>query len=51
MYGTFIKGIGSYVPTKILSNEDLIKTIGCTNEWIESRTGILERRIVDEILI
>ncbi|MFN8770851.1 MAG: beta-ketoacyl-ACP synthase III [Neisseriaceae bacterium] len=39
---------GSYLPKKILSNYDLEKMIDTTDEWILSRTGIKERRIVDD---
>ena len=41
----FIKGTGSYVPKKVLSNADLEKMVETTDEWIVSRTGINERRI------
>lgn len=39
-----IKGTGSYVPEQIVSNEDLSKYIETSDEWIQSRTGIKERR-------
>ncbi len=44
---SFVKflGIGSSVPEKILSNADLEKMIDTSDEWIRSRTGIVERRI------
>jgi 3-oxoacyl-[acyl-carrier-protein] synthase-3 len=41
-------GVGSAVPKKILSNADLEKIVETTDEWIISRTGIRERRIVSE---
>lgn len=41
-----IIGTGSYLPPKIVTNFDLEKTLDTTNEWITSRTGIKERRIV-----
>jgi 3-oxoacyl-[acyl-carrier-protein] synthase III len=41
-----LMGIGSAVPKKILSNADLEKIIETSDEWITSRTGIRERRIV-----
>ncbi|MCZ6468416.1 MAG: ketoacyl-ACP synthase III [Candidatus Dadabacteria bacterium] len=46
---SFVKflGIGSAVPEKILSNLDLEKMIDTSDEWILSRTGIAERRIVE----
>ncbi|MHB1679216.1 MAG: beta-ketoacyl-ACP synthase III [bacterium] len=48
MIRSSIKGIGSYVPDKILSNEDLAKIIDTSDDWIVSRTGIKERRIADK---
>lgn len=43
-----IAGTGSYVPEKILSNQDLEKIVETSDEWITSRTGIKERRIAAE---
>jgi len=40
-----IIGTGSYVPEKILTNEDLSKMVDTSDEWITSRTGIKERRV------
>lgn len=40
-----IAGTGSYVPEKVLSNEDLMKIVDTSDEWITSRTGIKARRI------
>lgn len=39
-----IGGIGYYVPEKIVTNHDLEKVIDTTDEWIQERTGIQERR-------
>ncbi len=41
-----IIGTGSYLPPKIVTNDDLSKTIDTSDEWITTRTGIKERRIV-----
>jgi 3-oxoacyl-[acyl-carrier-protein] synthase III len=41
-----IYGIGAYVPKTVLSNADLEKLVETSDEWIVSRTGISERRIV-----
>ncbi len=46
MIFTKILGTGSYVPEKILTNEDLRQYVDTTDEWITSRTGIKERHIV-----
>jgi 3-oxoacyl-[acyl-carrier-protein] synthase III len=43
-----IAGTGSYLPEKILTNEDLAKIVDTSDEWILSRTGIRERRIAAE---
>lgn len=43
-----ITGVGGYVPKTILSNQDLEKMVDTTDEWILSRTGIKERRILKE---
>jgi 3-oxoacyl-[acyl-carrier-protein] synthase-3 len=40
-----IIGTGSYVPEKILTNEDLSRLVDTSDEWITTRTGIKERRI------
>lgn len=42
-----LTGIGSYVPDKAVTNEDLSRIVDTSNEWIVERTGIRERRIVD----
>lgn len=41
-----ITAVGGYVPPDILSNFDLEKLVDTTDEWISSRTGIKERRIL-----
>ena len=43
-----IKGCGSYLPEKVLSNAELESTLDTTDEWITSRTGIKKRHIIDE---
>jgi len=43
-YAAF-RSIGAYVPSKILSNDDLSKIVNTTDEWITKRTGIKERHI------
>jgi 3-oxoacyl-[acyl-carrier-protein] synthase-3 len=40
-----IAGVGSYVPSRILTNADLEKMVNTTDEWITTRTGIKERHI------
>ena len=43
-----IVGTGSYLPPRIITNAELEKTLDTTDEWITSRTGIKERRVVNE---
>jgi len=39
-----IGGIGYYVPERVVTNADLVKVMDTTDEWIQERTGIKERR-------
>jgi 3-oxoacyl-[acyl-carrier-protein] synthase-3 len=43
-----IAGTGSFVPEKVLTNEDFTKIIETSDEWIATRTGIKERHVVSE---
>lgn len=43
-----ITGIGTHVPEKILTNEDLERMVDTSDEWIVTRTGIRERRIAGD---
>lgn len=45
--GITIKGLGFYVPDKVLTNFDLEKMVDTSDEWITTRTGIKERRIAE----
>lgn len=47
MYSTRILGTGLGTPSKVLTNADLEKIVDTSDEWIQSRTGIRERRIID----
>lgn len=42
-----IAGIGMYVPKNVVTNADLMKHMDTTDEWIQQRTGIKERRYAD----
>lgn len=44
----YIRSVGAYVPEKIVTNDDLAKTIDTNDEWIFSHTGIKERRVAAE---
>lgn len=43
-----ILGVGFYVPDRVLTNRDLEKMVETTDEWIVTRTGIVERRIAEK---
>lgn len=45
-----IRGIGIYVPERILTNHDLEQMVETSDEWITNRTGIKERHIVSDNL-
>lgn len=40
-----VLGVGGYLPARVLTNEDLSKMVDTSDEWIQERTGIRERRI------
>ena len=42
-----ILGTGSYVPEKVVTNDDLAALVDTSDEWIYSRTGMKERRICE----
>jgi 3-oxoacyl-[acyl-carrier-protein] synthase III len=42
-----ITAVGHYVPEKVLSNSDIEKLVDTSDEWIRTRTGISERRVLE----
>ncbi|MBT6962001.1 MAG: 3-oxoacyl-ACP synthase, partial [Rhodospirillaceae bacterium] len=40
-----IRSVGSYLPSNIVTNEELSKTVDTTDEWIQERTGIKQRHV------
>ncbi|MGH8104329.1 MAG: beta-ketoacyl-ACP synthase 3, partial [bacterium] len=44
-YSAGITAVGIYSPKKVLTNDDLAKTVNTSDEWITERTGIKERHI------
>jgi 3-oxoacyl-[acyl-carrier-protein] synthase III len=46
MRGVKVVGCGSAVPPTMLSNDDMSKVVDTNDEWISSRTGIRERRVL-----
>jgi len=43
-----ITGVGKYLPDYVMTNEELEKHVDTNDEWIRSRTGIAERRILND---
>ncbi|WP_299708446.1 3-oxoacyl-ACP synthase III family protein [uncultured Pontibacter sp.] len=48
MRNSKIAGVGHYVPEKVVTNKDLEKLMDTSDEWIQERTGIKERRYFQE---
>ncbi len=46
-YSAIITAMGMYVPDKVLDNAYFESTVNTTEEWITTRTGIKERRILE----
>ena len=44
LYRSIIKGLGFYVPENVVTNDDLSKLMDTSDEWIQERTGIQQRR-------
>ncbi len=44
MYRSQITGMGCHVPDQVITNDDLAQRIDTSDEWIQSRSGIKERR-------
>lgn len=45
---SIIRSVGAYLPARILTNEELAKTVDTSDEWIVQRTGIRQRHIAAE---
>ena len=45
---SYIKGVGHYVPERVVTNDELSTLMDTSDEWIVERTGIKERRYADE---
>ena len=46
MFGKII-GTGSYVPENIVTNNDLTKIVETSDSWIEERTGVKQRHLMN----
>jgi 3-oxoacyl-[acyl-carrier-protein] synthase-3 len=45
---SIVRGVGAYLPQKVLTNAELAKTVDTSDEWIQQRVGIKERHIAAE---
>ncbi len=45
---TLVRGVGGYLPQRILTNQELEKTVDTSHEWIVQRTGIEQRHVAAE---
>jgi len=43
-----ISGLGAHVPAKVVTNDDLAAVLDTSDQWIKQRTGIVERRVVEQ---
>lgn len=43
-----VRGVGGYLPQRVLTNEELSKTVDTSDEWIVQRTGIRQRHVAAE---
>lgn len=43
-----VVGVGSYLPSNVVTNHDLAARMDTSDEWIRGRTGIMQRHIADE---
>ena len=48
LVGAKVTALGTYVPPRLLTNQDLEKMVETTDQWILERTGIKQRHIVDK---
>ncbi|HXL58917.1 MAG TPA: 3-oxoacyl-ACP synthase, partial [Chitinophagaceae bacterium] len=44
-----IAGIGMYLPNQVFTNQDIMKYMDTSDEWIQERTGVKERRFAKRV--
>ena len=47
MIRSVVQGCGSYLPERLVTNEELAKQVDTSDEWIQQRTGIRQRHQAD----
>jgi 3-oxoacyl-(acyl-carrier-protein) synthase III len=45
---SIIRGVGSYLPARVVTNDELARTVDTSDEWIQQRVGIRQRHIAAE---
>jgi 3-oxoacyl-[acyl-carrier-protein] synthase-3 len=45
---SIVRSVGAYLPARVVTNEELAKTVDTSDEWIQQRTGIKQRHIAAE---
>ncbi len=45
---SLVTGCGSYLPARVMTNAQLAKSVDTSDDWIRQRTGIRERRVVED---
>ncbi|MDO8360883.1 MAG: beta-ketoacyl-ACP synthase III [Devosia sp.] len=45
---SIVRGVGGYLPARIVTNEELSKTVDTSDEWIQQRVGIKQRHVAAE---
>ena len=48
MLRSVVRGVGAYLPARVVSNEELSRTVDTSDEWIRERTGIGQRHLAAE---
>jgi 3-oxoacyl-[acyl-carrier-protein] synthase-3 len=43
-----IRGVGAYLPKRVITNDDLARVVDTSDEWIRERTGIEERHVAED---
>jgi 3-oxoacyl-[acyl-carrier-protein] synthase-3 len=48
MLRSVVRGVGGYLPSRVVTNEELARTVDTTDQWIRERTGITQRHLAAE---
>jgi 3-oxoacyl-[acyl-carrier-protein] synthase-3 len=48
MLRSVVRGVGAYLPARVMTNEELSRTVDTTDAWIRERTGITQRHLAAE---